>query len=102
MIDSYIILSYDIFLHKIYKKDNLYIIASIGNAAEIQKTDNAVELAGYLKNEITDYPIVELLFHHNKLKTSTNKRFKIKKMIKETNDKDITVKILKNYINLLF
>jgi hypothetical protein len=102
MIDSYIILSYDIFLHKIYKSGNLFIIASIGNEAEIQKTDNAVELAVYLKNEIQGYPLIELQFQSNKLKTSKTKRFKINKLIRETNDKDITVKVLKHYINLLF
>jgi hypothetical protein len=102
MLDSYIILSYDAYLHKIYRRNNYYILASVGHDAEIQKTDNPLELAGYLKNEIHDYPLIELQFHHNKLTTSKTKRFKINNLIKKTNDKDITVDVLRKYLNLLF
>tara|TARA_R110000744_G_scaffold144468_2_gene256577 strand:+ start:133 stop:447 length:315 start_codon:yes stop_codon:yes gene_type:complete len=102
LINSHITLSYDRYFIKIYKQKNYYIIATLGNSYDLQKSKSILEVAVYINNMINEYPIIDLLFYHNKNETSKNRKININKLVKSTNDKSININTLKKYINLLF
>ena len=102
LLNSHITISFDIEFIKIYKKDNYFVLAHLGEGYDVSKSKSSVECAGFVFEQIKGIPIIDLVFFYNKLKVSKCKKIKINKLIQQTHDELLTIAIIKRYIDLLF
>ena len=102
LLNSHLTLSFDITFLKIYFKSGYYVVLTLGEEYNIQKSKSPVEVAAYVFNEIQGIPHTDLMFYYNKLAVSKNKKEKINQLIKKTTGETMTIAIIKKYIEMLF
>lgn len=102
LVNSHITISFDIEFIKIYKKDNYFVVAQLGEEYEITKSKSSLECSAFIYTQIEGVPSVDLVFYYNKLAISNNKKIKINKLIQQTQSELLTISIIKKYIDLLF
>jgi hypothetical protein len=102
MLNSHLTLSFDRYFIKIYKIDNHYVIAELGNDYEMSKSDKVNHVVKYLMKLMLGYPAVDLLFNHNSTSISKNRKTNLNRLLKKSNDKIITADIIKSYLRLLW
>jgi hypothetical protein len=102
LLNSHITLSFDRYFMKIYRMDGYFVIAQMGGEFDICKTKKIMEVVSQIIKNIKCMPEIDLLFHYNKFAISKNKKIKLNKLIKDTQEKLITNDILKKYIQLLW